>query len=101
VTLTNGNALRSVAPVTGDLLTTMTTFAHWGDEGIENFVYATWVPAVTLIHVETATGSADKGGGDEDKDDKNSAPNVGRGGFVSVLGVTLGLLAGAGMLIAW
>ncbi|KAG8352874.1 hypothetical protein FVEN_g9127 [Fusarium venenatum] len=99
VTLTNGNGLRSIVPMTQDLVTTRTNFGHWGDEGMENFARATWVPAVTLIHVETATGSADKGGSDDDKDE-NAASSVGRGGIVSVLGVTLGLLAGAGLFFS-
>ncbi|KAL6918971.1 hypothetical protein FSHL1_002952 [Fusarium sambucinum] len=101
VTLTNGDALRSVGPATGSLVTTRATIAHWSDDDIKDIARATWVPAVTLIHVETATGSAGKGGSDDGKDGENAAASVGRGGIVSVLGVTLGLLAGAGMLMAW
>ncbi|GKU22064.1 unnamed protein product [Fusarium langsethiae] len=95
VTQTNGAALRSVGPITGNLSTTRLTFGMWGDYGMTNYAYATWVPAVTLIYKETATGSADKGESDEKKDDQSHASSVGRGGVLSLLGVTFGLLAGA------
>ncbi|RGP66282.1 hypothetical protein FSPOR_6660 [Fusarium sporotrichioides] len=101
VTLTNNNGLQSVVPFTGDASTETLTLATWGDDVVTDLVYATWVPAVTLIHKETATGSADDGESDEKKDDESHASSVGKGGVLSVLGVTLGLLAGAGMLTAW
>ncbi|KAF0637063.1 hypothetical protein FPSE5266_06952 [Fusarium pseudograminearum] len=98
------NGLMSRIPITDsdDVRTTRVIAGEWGEEQLKDLAYATWVPAVTLIHQETATGSADKGEkGDDDKekDDKNAASRV--GGVVSVLGVTLGLLLGAGMLMVW
>ncbi|KAF5243773.1 hypothetical protein FAUST_2690 [Fusarium austroamericanum] len=102
--VTERNGLRSLVPITATDATTTTRVlaGEWGETQLEDLAYATWVPAVTLIHQETATGSADKGEkGDDDKekDDKNAASRV--GGVVSVLGVTLGVLAGAGMLMVW
>ncbi|QPC74676.1 hypothetical protein HYE68_005428 [Fusarium pseudograminearum] len=96
--VTERNGLRSLVPITATDATTTTRVlaGEWGETQLEDLAYATWVPAVTLIHQETATGSADKGEkGDDDKekDDKNAASRI--GGVVSVLGVTLWLLAGA------
>ncbi|ESU05342.1 hypothetical protein FGSG_00206 [Fusarium graminearum PH-1] len=102
--VTERNGLRSMVPITATDATTTTRVlaGEWGETQLDDLAYATWVPAVTLIHQETAAGSADKGEkGDDDKekDDKSAASRV--GGVVSVLGATLGLLVGAGMLVAW
>jgi hypothetical protein len=70
----------------------------WGDDYLEHFAYATWVPAVTLIN--KAEGD-DKSESEEGGADESAASSVRRGGVVSVLGVTVGFLAGVGMLMAW
>ncbi|KPA37169.1 hypothetical protein FLAG1_10025 [Fusarium langsethiae] len=77
----------------------------------EYWAIATYVPAVPLVYTESDKENAvednndddnddkDDEGGNNDADDDNAASvTTPRQGFVSVLGITLGLLAGAGML---
>lgn len=107
VTYTNG--VLSLAPLTTGLSTTTRVVAPWGDEALEGLAYATWVPAVTLIYKkEDVDGKAEESGkrddakGSEDKeDDESVAPSIRRGGVVSVLGVAMGILVGAGMMMPW
>ncbi|KAF4477162.1 hypothetical protein FAGAP_12489 [Fusarium agapanthi] len=72
------------------------------------FVVATWVPAVPLVHQQSDLDEAEKeeeeDGNDENYDgdgsDGNAASTKTPGnGVVSVLGLTLGILAGMGMLL--
>ncbi|KAF5563163.1 hypothetical protein FNAPI_2791 [Fusarium napiforme] len=74
-------------------------------------VVATWVPAVPLVHQQSDLDEAEKDDGDDDENDDgddgdsegsdgNAAPTKTPGnGVVSVLGLTLGILAGMGMLL--
>ncbi|KAF5711555.1 hypothetical protein FMUND_8950 [Fusarium mundagurra] len=73
------------------------------------FVVATWVPAVPLVHQQSDLDEAEE---EEDDDDNNNDDGDSEGsdgnaastkafgnGVVSVLGMTLGILAGMGMLL--
>lgn len=74
-------------------------------------VVATWVPAVPLVHQQSDLDEAEEDDGDVDENDDgdngdsegsdgNAAPTKTPGnGVVSVLGLTLGILAGMGMLL--
>ncbi|EXA43063.1 hypothetical protein FOQG_15791 [Fusarium oxysporum f. sp. raphani 54005] len=74
-----------------------------------DFVVATWVPAVPLIHQQSDVDEADdeddeeNDGGDdgdgEDTDGNAASTKTPGNGIVSVLGLTLGALAGMGMLL--
>ncbi|KAF5571391.1 hypothetical protein FPHYL_508 [Fusarium phyllophilum] len=72
------------------------------------FVVATWVPAVPLVHQQSDLDEAeeeedddnDNDDGDSEGSDGNAASAKTPGnGVVSVLGLTLGILAGMGMLL--
>ncbi|KAF5626098.1 hypothetical protein F52700_8814 [Fusarium sp. NRRL 52700] len=66
------------------------------------FVVATWVPAVPLIHqqsdVDEVEDDDDKGDGENTDGNAASTKSPGNG-VVSALGLTLGILAGMGMLL--
>jgi len=81
---------------TDDILLTLTDVAeYWGT--------GTYVPAIPLIYKEedvknaTETGTDDEEGDDDSVVVDNRATS--RGGVVSVLGVTLGLLAGVALMM--
>ena len=95
--------LYSLASATDEPRTTLDDIFLTPTEVAEYWGIGTYVPAIPLIYKEedaknaTETGT----GGDENIDDPveidNSAPS--RGDVVSVLGVTLGLLAGVGLMM--
>lgn len=92
-----------------------TVEASWAPE----LAYGTYVPAVTLVYKEedVEAKSGDSDGETTATDDstaagettaaettasgESAAAGIQRSGVVSLFGVTLGLLAGAGMLVAW
>jgi hypothetical protein len=97
-----------------EVLTTPTT--TYLDDGMltqsdysRDFVVATWVPAVPLIHQQSDLDEAEdddddeNDGGDdgdgEDTDGNAASTKTPGNGVVSVLGLTLGILAGMGMLL--
>ncbi|KAJ4023003.1 hypothetical protein NW752_003460 [Fusarium irregulare] len=101
-------------------VTTRTKIATARSDELTLFSYGSYVPAVTLIYkeedVEGKSGNGDgetTTGSDETTatgettaaettaSDESAAAGIQRGGVVSLFGVTLGLLAGAGVLVGW
>ncbi|KAF4953087.1 hypothetical protein FGADI_6237 [Fusarium gaditjirri] len=69
---------------------------------LNTFVVATWVPAVPLVHKQSDLDEAEDDENDDDGEDGdgNAASTKTTGhGVVRVLGLTLGILAGMGMLL--
>lgn len=71
-------------------------------------VVATWVPAVPLIHQQSDVDEAEEDDDENDDGDDGDGEDAGgnaasikrpENGVVSVLGLTLGILAGVGMLL--
>ena len=103
-----------VSDLTGSTRTSVGTIeASW----VPELAYGTFVPAVTLIYKEEdVEAKGDDGDGETTATDdstatgetsaaettasgESAAAGIQRGGVVSLFGVTLGLLAGAGMLV--
>lgn len=101
-------------------VTTRTKIATARSDELTLFSYGSYVPAVTLIYkeedVEGKSGNGDgetTTGSDETTatgettaaettaSGESAAAGIQRGGVVSLFGVTLGLLAGAGVLVGW
>jgi hypothetical protein len=98
------NQLISLASATDEPRTTLDDIFLTPTEVAEYWAIGTYVPAIPLIYKEEDVKNATETGTDDDGDDDtvvvdNSAPS--RGGVVSVLGVTLGLLAGVGLMMWW
>lgn len=98
------NQLISLASATDEPRTTLDDIFLTPTEVAEYWAIGTYVPAIPLIYKEEDVKNATETGSDEDDEDDddpveidNSAPS--RGGVVSVLGVTLGLLAGVGLMM--
>ncbi|CAG7560678.1 unnamed protein product [Fusarium equiseti] len=97
------NQLYSLASATDEPRTTLDDIFLTPTEVAEYWGIGTYVPAIPLIYKEedvknaTETETADDEGEDDPVVIDNSAPS--RGGVVSVLGVTLGLLAGVGLMM--
>ena len=105
-----------VSDLTGSTRTSVGTIeASW----VPELAYGTFVPAVTLIYKEEdVEAKGDDGDGETTATDdstatgetsaaettasgESAATGIQRSGVVSLFGVTLGLLAGAGMLVGW
>ncbi|KAJ4113891.1 hypothetical protein NW768_011421 [Fusarium equiseti] len=98
------NQLMSLASATDEPRTTLDDVFLTPTVVTEYWGIGTYVPAIPLIYkeedVKNATETGDSEEGDDDDDTvvvDNGAPS--RGGVVSVLGVTLGLLAGVGLMM--
>lgn len=97
------NELISLASATDEPRTTLDDIFLTPTEVAEYWGIGTFVPAIPLIYKEedvknaTETGNDDEEGDDDTVVVDNSAPS--RGGVVSVLGATLGLLAGVGLMM--
>ncbi|RFN54732.1 hypothetical protein FIE12Z_966 [Fusarium flagelliforme] len=96
------NELISLASATDEPRTTLDDIFLTPTEVAEYWGIGTFVPAIPLIYKEedvknaTETGTDDEEGDDDPVEIDNSAS---RGGVVSVLGVTLGLLAGRNIVL--
>ncbi|KAM0385527.1 hypothetical protein ACHAPY_000063 [Fusarium culmorum] len=107
-TLTD-NRLASFASATDEPMTTLDDLFLTGTAVDGYLAIATYVPAVQLVYKESDKEDSkdeDKEGDDKDEEDDNdsgdgnsASATTPRSGVVSVLGITLGLLAGAGMLL--
>ncbi|KAI6749812.1 hypothetical protein FGRA07_00573 [Fusarium graminearum] len=108
-TLTD-DRLVSFASATDEPMTTLDDLLLTGTAVEKYWAIATYVPAVQLVYKESdKDDSKDDEKEDDDKDEEDSNDDSGddnaasamtpRSGVVSVLGITLGLLAGAGMLL--
>jgi hypothetical protein len=97
------NQLYSLASATDEPRTTLDDIFLTPTEVAEYWGIGTYVPAIPLIYKEedvknaTETETADDEGEGDPVVIDNSAPS--RGGVVSVLAVTLGLLAGVGLMV--
>lgn len=108
-TLTD-DRLVSFASATDEPMTTLDDILLTGTAVEKYWAIATYVPAVQLVYKESdKDDSKDDEKEDDDKDEEDSNDGSGddnaasaitpRSGVVSVLGITLGLLAGAGILL--
>ncbi|QPC76772.1 hypothetical protein HYE68_007524 [Fusarium pseudograminearum] len=107
-TLTD-NRLASFASATDEPMTTLDDLFLTGTAVEKYWAIATYVPAVQLVYKESdkeddkedkEDDDKDEEDGDNDSGDGNAASTTTpRSGVASVLGITLGLLAGAGMLL--
>jgi hypothetical protein len=97
------NQLYSLASATDEPRTTLDDIFLTPTEVAEYWGIGTYVPAIPLIHKEedvknaTETGTDDEEGDNDPVEIDNGASS--RGGVVSVLGITLGLLAGVGLMM--
>ncbi|KAF5692243.1 hypothetical protein FDENT_3015 [Fusarium denticulatum] len=95
----------------GQIMNVSETIALCCPRYSSELVVATWVPAVPLVHQQSDLDEAEEDDGDDDENDDgddgdsegsdgNAASTKALGnGVVSVLGLTLGILAGMGMLL--
>ncbi|EKJ76061.1 hypothetical protein FPSE_03833 [Fusarium pseudograminearum CS3096] len=101
-TLTD-NRLASFASATDEPMTTLDDLFLTGTAVEKYWAIATYVPAVQLVYKESDKEDSkddEKESDDKDDEDGNAASTTTpRSGVASVLGITLGLLAGAGMLL--
>jgi hypothetical protein len=103
------NQLISFASGTAGPSTSLDDLFLTGTAAQGYWAIATYVPAVPLVYKESDKENAEDDNDDDDKDDEDGNKDADddnaasvmtpRQGFVSVLGITLGLLAGAGMLL--
>lgn len=108
--------LLSIVSGTGTVETVLTGAFLTESRPTNDLVIATFVPAVPLVYKQSDLDKAEKNdtgkgeeddekdgdsGGSEQTSDENSASNVSRQGVVSVFGIAMGVLAGAGMLLGW
>ncbi|RGP71364.1 hypothetical protein FLONG3_7148 [Fusarium longipes] len=97
------NQLISIASGTDEPRTTVDDI--WLTNTQLDWAVATYVPAVPLIYKKSDKDGKDGDDDDDDDDDNDdgddsaASTTTSRQEFVSVLGLTLGLLAGAGMLL--
>ncbi|KAM0340134.1 hypothetical protein ACHAPU_010626 [Fusarium lateritium] len=92
---------------------TFLTDAYLTGSAMSDIVVATYVPAVPLIYKQSdlekdeknekndTNGEKDDGSGESEKDGENSASPLSGNGGLGVLGLSLSMLAGAGMLMLW
>jgi hypothetical protein len=103
------NQLISLASGTDEPRTTLDDLFLTATVVRSDWAIATYVPAVPLVYKESDkedaeddddSGDNDEEDGDNDADDNSAASTTAsRQGVLSVLGLTLGFLAGAGMLL--
>ncbi|KAF5675529.1 hypothetical protein FHETE_2526 [Fusarium heterosporum] len=89
---------------------TFLTDAYLTGSAMSDIVVATYMPAVPLVYKQSdlegdekneTTGRKDDGSGESEKDDENAASTTTKNGGLSVLGLSLSMLVGAGMLMLW
>jgi hypothetical protein len=105
-TTLTGDQLVSLASGTEDLVTTLDDVLLTATDVQGYLAVATYVPAVPLVYKKSDLEKddddkdSDDDDGNDDSGDENAASAVtSRQGVMSVLGISLGLLAGAGMIL--